>query len=364
MAAHLEFPPLPEKLRAFVDWVARWTLAPRGMVLRMCLRAPFAAEPAAPKHGLRVTGRPPSKPTASRDKVLEAARVSPLLGKGALAAAAGCGLGVVNALLADGALELAPLPVEPAVAALDPDHARPRLSAAQADAATMLVAAVTARAFGVILLEGVTGSGKTEVYLEAVAAALRAGRQALVLLPEIALTSSFLARFAARFGAAPAEWHSAVPPRRRQLVWHAVATGEAKVVIGARSALFLPFADLAVIVVDEEHESAYKQEDGVTYHARDMAVVRGRIEGRRRDPRLGDAVAGDAGERAPGPLCACPVAGPLSRPAPPPSPRSTFVAIRRRAAVSWRRRSSRRCARRSDAASRRCSFSTAAATRR
>ena len=278
VAARVDMPPLPDKLRAFVDWVARWTLAPRGMVLRMCLRAPFAAEPAAPKHGLRVTGRPPSKSTAAREKVLAAATATPLLGKGALAAAAGCGLGVVNGLIADGALELAPLAAE-AAAALDPDHAPPRLSPMQADAATMLATSVSAGAFGVTLLEGVTGSGKTEVYLEAVAAALRAGRQALVLLPEIALTSSFVARFAARFGAAPAEWHSAVPPRRRRQVWHAVATGEAKVVIGARSALFLPFNDLAVIVVDEEHEAAYKQEDGVSYHARDMAVVRGRIEG-------------------------------------------------------------------------------------
>ena len=278
VAARLDVPPLPDKLREFVDWVARWTLSPRGMVLRMCLRAPFASEPAAPRFGLLATDVVPEKLTPAREKVLAAARKNPLLGKGALAEAAGCTTGVVNALLAAGALELAPIPGEPPVAPLAWDHAIPRLSEPQARAADQLAADVAKRRFGVILLEGVTGSGKTEVYMEAVAEALRAGRQALVLLPEIALTTQFLARFAARFGALPAEWHSAVPARRRALVWHAVATGEAKVVVGARSALFLPFKDLAVIVVDEEHEAAYKQEDGVTYHARDMAVVRGRIE--------------------------------------------------------------------------------------
>ena len=278
VSARIDVPRLPKNLRDFVDWVARWTLSPRGMVLRMCLRAPFASAPAAPRFGLLATDHVPDKMTPAREKVLAAARAEPLLGKGALAQAAGCTTGVVNALLAAGALELAPIPAEAPVAALDADHAPPHLSEPQARAAALLVESVAARRFGVALLEGVTGSGKTEVYMEAVAAALREGRQALVLLPEIALTTQFLARFAARFGALPAEWHSAVPSRRRALVWHAVATGEAKVVVGARSALFLPFKNLAVVVVDEEHEAAYKQEDGVTYHARDMAVVRGRIE--------------------------------------------------------------------------------------
>ena len=277
--ARCDVPPLPEPLRAFVDWVARWTLSPRGMVLRMCLRAPFSGGPTAPKIGVRPTGRAPTKLTPARERVLAVSRDIGLVGKGALAAAAGCTAGVVNALIADGALEAAVLPVEPVAGIADADHAPPRLSPAQEGAARRLVEAVEARAFGVTLLEGVTGSGKTEVYFEAVAASLRMGRQALILLPEIALTAQFLDRFAMRFGTRPAEWHSAVGARRRNLVWHAVAAGEAKVVAGARSALFLPFADLALIVIDEEHEAAYKQEDGVTYHARDMAVVRGRIEG-------------------------------------------------------------------------------------
>ena len=275
--AKSDLPPLPDGLRELVDWVARWTLSPRGMVLRMCVRAPFSGEPAPPRFGVRATGRPASKPTPTRLRVLEAAVADGLQGKSALATSAGCTVAVVNALVADGALELAPMLVEAAVGRADPDHAVPNLSPRQAEVAASLVAAVEAKSFDVALLEGVTGSGKTEVYFEAVAAALRAGRQALILLPEIALTAQFLDRFTARFGVRPAEWHSSVGAKRRNLVWHAVASGDAKVVAGARSALFLPFTDLALIVVDEEHEAAYKQEDGVTYHARDMAVVRGRI---------------------------------------------------------------------------------------
>ena len=130
--------------------------------------------------------------------------------------------------------------------------------------------------FAVTLIDGVTGSGKTEVYFEAVAETVRRGRQVLILMPEIALTAQFLDRFAERFGVPPAEWHSQLAPRKRARTWSAVAAGEVPVVVGARSALFLPYADLGLIVVDEEHDPAYKQEDGVRYHARDMAVVRAR----------------------------------------------------------------------------------------
>ena len=133
--------------------------------------------------------------------------------------------------------------------------------------------------YSTTLLKGVTGSGKTEVYLEAVAEALARGRQALVLLPEIALSAQFLDRVEARFGARPAEWHSGVTQAARRRAWTAVATGDARLVVGARSALFLPFADLGLIVVDEEHDGSYKQEDGALYHARDMAVLRASIEG-------------------------------------------------------------------------------------
>ena len=169
------------------------------------------------------------------------------------------------------------LPPEPVAEKPDPDFMQPEFRTEQSDAAAALKATIAKGGYSVTLLDGVTGSGKTEVYFEAVADTIRAGRQSLILMPEIALTAQFLDRFAARFGTRPAEWHSELTPRKRARTWAAVAKGEVSVVVGARSALFLPYADLGLIVVDEEHDPAYKQEDGVHYHARDMAVVRGHI---------------------------------------------------------------------------------------
>ncbi len=271
-------PPLPEALVRFVDWVADYTLAPRGMVLRMVLRSPEALEPEKPMVGVRLAGPPPERMTAARKRVLDAAADSLAWSKSGLASAAGVSPGVVDGLLAQGTLEIVELPARPIAADLDPDHARPELSAEQERAAAALREAVRDD-FSVSLLDGVTGSGKTEVYFEAVAETLRRGKQALILLPEIALTGAFLDRFAARFGSRPAEWHSEVGARQRERVWRAVARGEVRALVGARSALFLPFPDLGLIVVDEEHDPAYKQEEGVAYHARDMAVVRANLSG-------------------------------------------------------------------------------------
>ena len=273
-----DWPPLRKPLRDFIDWVARWTLSPRGGVLRMAVRAPEATAAPPPKWGFRKTGKTPDRATVARSRVLAALDAASPIAKSALAAAAACGPGVIDGLVDDGALEAVELPPEPVAPAPDPEFGRRPLEPDQEAAAESLVGAVRARTFGVFLLEGVTGSGKTEVYFEAVAEALRTGRQSLILMPEIALTAQFLDRFAARFGVRPAEWHSGITPRQRERLWGAAASGEARVVVGARSALFLPFADLGLIVVDEEHEGAYKQEDGVVYHARDMAVVRARFE--------------------------------------------------------------------------------------
>src|SRR5581483_6514824 len=185
---------------------------------------------------------------------------------------------VVRGLIAAGALLPTALPEFAPFVAPDPDFALPVLNEDQAKAAEALWAAMAAKEFSASLLDGVTGSGKTEVYFEAVAEALRQGKQALILLPEIALTGQFLERFAARFGVKPAEWHSDLSQKERRRTYRAVMRGEAKVVVGARSALFLPFPSLGLVVVDEEHEQAFKQQDGAIYHARDMAVVRARIE--------------------------------------------------------------------------------------
>ena len=274
-----DLPPMRDAMRAFIEWIARWTLSPRGMVARMALRDPEAVGEERVKFGVRATGAVPQRATPARLRVLGAAVGEMVWRKGALAEAAGVSNGVIDGLVDDGALEVLAIPPEPVAETPDPDCAPARLTEAQGKAAEELRALVRAGAFEVALLEGVTGSGKTEVYFEAVAEAVRHGRQALVLMPEIALTADFITRFEARFGVRPAEWHSGVGSGRRDRLWHAVSTGEARVVVGARSALMLPFAALALVVVDEEHEAAYKQSDGVRYNARDMAVVRGRIEG-------------------------------------------------------------------------------------
>jgi primosomal protein N' (replication factor Y) len=273
----IDVPPLRPELRGFVDWVSNYTLSSRGMVLRMCLRMGEHLGAERERTGVRLAGAPPQRLTTPRRRVLELLADGMVRGKSEAAREAGVSAGVVDGLIDEGALETVVLPPEPVAEKADPDFAQTDFSPAQRAAADDLKATLAKGGYSVTLLDGVTGSGKTEVYFEAVADAIRSGRQSLILMPEIALTAQFLDRFAARFGHKPAEWHSQLTPRRRARTWRAVADGEVSVVVGARSALFLPYADLGLIIVDEEHDPAYKQEDGVRYNARDMAVVRGHI---------------------------------------------------------------------------------------
>jgi primosomal protein N' (replication factor Y) (superfamily II helicase) len=272
----LDVPPLTVELRKFVDWVSNYTLTPRGMVLRMTLRMGELG-PERERVAVRLAGPPPQRLTPARRRVMTALADGLLRTKSEAAKDAGVSVGVVDGLVDEGTLEVVALPAEPVARQPDPDFRSAEFTPAQRMAADILRGAVRQGGFMVDLLDGVTGSGKTEVYFEAVAETIRKGRQALVLLPEIALTAQFLDRFAQRFGVRPAEWHSELGPRKRARSWNAVAAGEVSVVVGARSALFLPYADLGLIVVDEEHDPVYKQEDGAHYHARDMAVVRARI---------------------------------------------------------------------------------------
>jgi primosomal protein N' (replication factor Y) len=271
-------PALPEGLCDFIDWVAQYTLTLPGMVLAMALRSRQAFEPESARVAYVKGDATPKKLTPARLRVLELAghglaRTVPQLAEEANVTPA-----VVRGLIDCGALVPIDLPEFDPFPIPDPDYMEVRLNTEQDLAAHVMKGAVKGRRFGVSLLDGVTGSGKTETYFEAVAESLREGRQTLILLPEIALTVQFLDRFAERFGARPAEWHSDLSQRERRRVYRAVMNGEARVVIGARSALFLPFKNLGLVIVDEEHEQAYKQEDGAIYHARDMAVVRARFE--------------------------------------------------------------------------------------
>lgn len=271
----LDVPPLPVISLHFAEWIAKYTLSPLGMVSRMMMSAREVFEPSKPRFG--VTAVPgaalPPRMTPARERALEIAADGLIRPKATLARAAECTTGVVDGLVTAGCLVEAAIPEKrcPRPEAL---HTVVEFSEAQERAVEGLRSAVDAENFSVTLLDGVTGSGKTEVYFEAVASALQKGRQVLIMLPEIALTSQFLGRFEARFGCPPVEWHSALASTERGRLWKAVATGEARVVVGARSGLFLPYSDLGLVVVDEEHDGGFKQDDRVNYHARDMAVVR------------------------------------------------------------------------------------------
>ena len=270
-------PPIPAATRRLVEWTAAYYLAPPAAVLRMVLASGSALGGEKTLTEYRATGERPDRMTPQRDQALD--RIGARQGiVRELATIAGVSDGVVRGLIKAGALEAVEVAIDRPFPRPDPGHAPPDLSPDQRTAADALTGAVERSVFEPILLDGVTGSGKTEVYLEAVAACVAADTQALVLLPEIALTQPFLDRFAARFGVGPVAWHSSLRSSQRRRAWRQVADGEARVVVGARSALFLPFPRLGLIVVDEAHESSFKQEDGVRYHARDVAVMRALLE--------------------------------------------------------------------------------------
>ncbi len=273
----LPLPPLPATTRRFIDWVARYTMAPLGSVLRMGIATPALFQPSRPAIAYALTGAEPERMTGARQRVMDLLRDGPPRSLSDIAEAAAVSDGVIRGLAEQGVLEA--IESDPDAGFLepppDPETPGPVLSQAQADAAAQLKAHIDG-GYATLVLEGVTGSGKTEVYFEAIAEALRSDPEAqvLVLLPEIALTQAVLDRFEARFGARPMSWHSDLTGRARRAAWLGAASGAARVVVGARSALFLPFRSLALVVVDEEHDPAYKQEEQVIYHARDMAVVR------------------------------------------------------------------------------------------
>jgi primosomal protein N' (replication factor Y) len=271
-------PPLPPTMRTFIERAAKYVCAPVGNLLAMSMRSREALEEPPVETLVVASGEMPERMTPAREKVL--AEAGAPMSSAELARAAGVSSGVVKALLDAGALIQVERSLDPPFDLPDPDRPSRELTADQTAAAETLRGLVRERAFRTALLDGVTGSGKTEVYFEAIAEALRGDPEAqvLVLLPEIALTQAVTSRFEERFGVVPAEWHSAAGSKARRRVWREVAAGRARIVVGARSALFLPYRKLRLIVVDEEHDASYKQEDGVIYHARDLAVMRAAIE--------------------------------------------------------------------------------------
>jgi len=274
--ARIDTPAMLEPLRRFVDWIAAYTLSPPGEVMAMALRVMPSAPIRPTLQYRRVLPSPDVRVTPARRLILDELTKREPQAATELIENTGIGSAVLRGMLDTGLLTVEAVIQKP-FAVPNADYPRKPLSTLQQHAAHMLTEAVTDRRFSVTLLDGVTGSGKTEVYLEAVATCLKAGRQALVMLPEIALSAQWVERFERRFGTKPAIWHSDLSSRVRKVTWQAVAAGEAPVVVGARSALFLPFPDLGLVVVDEEHEAAFKQQEGVVYNARDMAIVRARL---------------------------------------------------------------------------------------
>ncbi len=272
----LDLAPMRGEMKAFLERAAEYTLTPLAAMLRLATRAPGLTDPPSMRKVYRPGIGEPDRMTDARSRVMQALNeyggLSFTLKE--LSDMAGVSSSVVKGLVKQGVVREEDSPRDLPFPYLDPDLPGKELTADQAEATELLRREIRSGGYGTTLLRGVTGSGKTEVYLEAVAECLKRRKQALVLLPEIALSAEFMARVEARFGARAAEWHSGVTMTERRRTWKMVGQGGAQIVVGARSALFLPFLDLGLIVVDEEHDTSYKQEDSVLYNARDMAVLR------------------------------------------------------------------------------------------
>ncbi len=277
---NLEMPPLPLENIKFINWLAEYNMAPLGAVLKMAMSVKQAFEPAKTQYIYQLAvGDVPNnfKITKSRQLVIDFLKINQTLTAINIAKSVGVSVSVVKKMADIGVLDVRIKDIVIDFPSPSLSIASPILSPEQDKAAMALKIAVRNKGFSVKLLDGVTGSGKTEVYFEAIKECLKLGKQVVILLPEISLSSQWLSRFKERFAVDPASWHSDMTPARRRDTWRAINSGAISVLVGARSALHLPFTNLGLIIIDEEHDQAFKQEDGVIYNARDMAVVRARI---------------------------------------------------------------------------------------
>ena len=280
VSQYFNFPPLHSELIKFIEWVAKYNMAPLGMVLKMVLSVRTVFEPSAMSTLYTLTGKTLAeaklKNSDARWHVIDLLKHAPYT-RQEIAKGAGVGQSVIKTLI--DAEILKPIYVENKAEFLEPigSYSKVDLTPEQQNAADLLCQK-TESGFSVTLLDGITGSGKTEVYFEAVAKALDMKKQVLILVPEISLTAQWLSRFQKRFGVRPASWHSGLSVKERTDTWKAIIEGRVKVIVGARSALFLPYTNLGLIVIDESHDHSFKQEDTVNYQGRDMAIVRAKIE--------------------------------------------------------------------------------------
>ena len=280
ISSKFDLPSMPREMINFIIWVAAYNMVPAGSVLKMVLSAPDALLPPRQVNalinafdmgtqGIKLTPArkrvleylADNKPHTMRE-IIEFARVTPA---------------IVRGLKRSGFIDSVAITEKNLFETHNTKKAiTPVFNKEQGAAVSRLVESVRDETFKVSLIDGVTGAGKTEVYFEAISEVLKQEKQVLILLPEIALSQPFLTRFEARFGFRPGQWHSDLSGKIRSQTWRAVFEGKVSVVVGARSALFLPFSKLGLIVVDEEHEAGFKQADGVKYQCRDMAIARAR----------------------------------------------------------------------------------------
>ncbi len=269
-----------------MQWILRmseWTLIPMGMVLRLIVNIPDAFSPPRTEQLYSFNFDSNARITQNRQAIMDAfasndndpmtvadiqniARVSP---------------SVVRTMIKNGGL----IPGAQREKNIDTciftyqDLGNIKLNEQQQNAADAIGESIESGGFSVYLLDGITGSGKTQVYFDSAWRAYSQGKSVLLMMPEIALTAQFMSRFESRFGAPPVVWHSNLTAARRREIWRGVLNGKIKIIVGTRSALFLPWQDLGLVVIDEEHDTSYKQEDMGNYHARDMAILRAKISG-------------------------------------------------------------------------------------
>lgn len=276
-----DFKPINNKLIKFINFVSQYNMAPLGMVLKMVISVKQAFEDEPTEVFFELTGKTLSeaglKNSDARWHVMDLLKHGAYT-KAEICRGAGCGAGVVDGLAKAGVICGKTKIKKKQYSLPEPDFVHVKLTDEQRAAADNVTGKI-GKGFSVTLIDGVTGSGKTEVYFEAAAEALKQGRQVLILVPEISLTAQWLSRFEQRFGVRPACWHSGLGIRERADAWIAAAEGRARVIVGARSALFLPYPELGLVVIDESHDHSFKQEDFVNYQCRDMAVVRAKTEG-------------------------------------------------------------------------------------
>ena len=268
---------------ATLQWIQKmsdWTLMAPGAVLRLILNVPDAFNPPRSEQLYSYNSDIDTKMTTRRQMVADAFELNDNepMSAADIQNIARVGSAVVKSMIANGML----LPTASRVKEHSwnydyRDMANVELNAEQRAAANKIAQDITTGGFTVNVLDGITGSGKTQVYFDAVWRAYSMGKSVLLMMPEIALTTQFIKRFESRFGAAPIVWHSNLTAARRREIWRGVMTGDVRIVVGTRSALFLPWQNLGLIVVDEEHDSSYKQEDMGNYHGRDMALLRAKL---------------------------------------------------------------------------------------